>query len=80
METSTIKQISQQIKSKDTRSVGPLEQSPEEGNLQFMHRSLPSLKNTSISLPPNTPHEAMRDHSHTPNHCRFMPVKLASPT
>ena len=44
METSTIKQISQQIKSKDTQSIGPLEQSLEEGNLQVMHRSLASLK------------------------------------
>lgn len=78
METSTIKQISQQIKSKDTESVGPLKQSLEEGNLQVMHRSLTSSKNTSIPLLPNTLHESMRDH--TPNHCRFMHVKLASPS
>lgn len=74
MKSTTIKKISQRIKTMNTQSIFPLEQSQEERQVQVRNRSLTSFKTTSIPLSPNTPHEAMRDHA--PNHCRFIP-KLA---
>ena len=77
MESTTIKKISQRIKSKAAQSIFPLKQSLEQRKLQVMNRSLTPFKSTSIPLPPNTLDKAMRDHA--PNHNSSVLAKLAWP-
>lgn len=77
METTTIKKISQRIKSKAAQSIFSLEQSLEQRKLQVMIQSLTPFKSTSIPLPPNTLDKAVRDHA--PNHNSSVLAKLAWP-
>jgi len=61
MKSTTIKQISQRIKSKYTWSIYPHEQGLKERKLQIMNLSLTSFKITRIPLLPDAPHEAVTE-------------------
>lgn len=57
MKSTTIQQIWQGSKSKNSQSICPFEQSQEERKLQVLNQSFTPFKVPSISFPPNTPHK-----------------------
>ena len=69
------KQIGQRIKRENNWRIYPPKQSLEERSLQFLNWTFGSLKNLSIPLTPNTPHQTVRDH--VPDHPISMFTKLA---
>ena len=64
------------IKSINSRSICPLKLSLKERKLQIVNRSSIPFEG-SIPFPPNTPYEAMMDH--TPNHRTSVSVEIIGP-